>query len=412
MPSKGSACDLTPTGQVVILARPDVVHTVEGVGAVSRRSRENGEPVTSRRRQRRVSVGAVTEFLEYLAPSGLASPDEPHGLQIGAPTDPVRTAVIAPMATFDAVSMAAAHRHSMLITAAPLISEPMTAVRRDDPIGTRVAHLIERGVALYVLPNSFAAAPGGFDDSLAERLGLAATSVLRPTAYEQLFKIAVPTPPDACDAVLRAASEAGAGHVGNYSHCSFQTPGTGTFLPNEGARPHIGTVGKLERTPEVRIEMIVQQRELQGVIAAVLDVHPYEEVAYDVYALRNPGTPYGRGRLGELPLNVSLNTVLAQVQDALGVKSIRCSQMPDYPISRLAAASGQCDGMVSLAERAGAGALVVGGASLQDWMLAENGATVLIDVGFSASVGPGLQRLVKQLVKTFEPDMMDVMSCM
>ena len=352
------------------------------------------------------------EFLEYLAPPALASPDEPCGLQIGAPTDPVRTAVISAMATFNAVSMAAAHRNAMLITASPLITEPMTALRRDDPVGDRVAHLVEHGVALYALPNSFAAAPGGFDDSLAECLGLAATSMLRPTAYEQLFKIAVPTPVDSADAVLRAAAEAGAGHIGKYSHCSFQIPGTGTFLPCDGARPAIGTVGTLERVPEIRVEMVVQQRELQGVIAAVLDVHPYEEVAYDVYALKNPGTPYGRGRLGELPLNVSLNTVLAQVQDALGVKSLRCSQMPEYPISRLAVASGQCDGMVALAGRSGAGALVVGGASLQDWMLAESGSTVLIDVGFSASVGPGLQRLVKQLVKTFDSDNMQVVACL
>jgi hypothetical protein len=352
------------------------------------------------------------EFLEYLAPSPLASPVEPHGLQVGSPTDPVRTAVIAPMATFNAVTTAAGHRHSLLITALPLLTEPMWALRRDDPIGERIALLVERRVALYVLPNSFAAAPGGFDDSLAEALGLAATTVLRPTAYEQLLKIAVPTPPGSVEAVMSAAAEAGAGHIGNYSHCSFQIAGTGTFLPCDGAHPVVGSVGNLERTPEVRVEMVVQQRELQGVIAAILDVHPYEEVAYDVYGLRNPGTPYGRGRLGELPLNVSLNTVLAQVQDALAVKSIRCSHLPEYSISRLAGASGQCDGMVSLASRAGAGALVVGGASQQDWMLAEDGTTVLIDVGYSASVSPGLQRLRTQLVRTFDPDGMQVMPCL
>ncbi|NLH99071.1 MAG: Nif3-like dinuclear metal center hexameric protein [Chthonomonadales bacterium] len=374
-------------------------------------SPDNLETKASRRVRRSPSVAAITEFLEYLAPSPLASPEEPYGLQIGSPTDAVKTAVLAPMPTFDAVSTAAAHRNALLITAAPLITEPMCALRRDDPIGERVCHLVERRVALYVLPNSFAAAPGGFDDSLAERLGIAATSVLRPTAYEQLLKIAVPTPPERADAVMQAAAEAGAGHIGKYSHCSFQIPGTGTFLPCEGARPAIGEIGKLERTPEIRIEMVVQQRELQGVIAAILDAHPYEEVAYDVYALSNPGTPYGRGRIGELPLNVSLNTVLAQVQDALGVKSIRCSHTPDYPISRLAAASGQCDGMVSLAVRAGAGALVVGGASQQDWMLAEDGTTVLIDVGYAASLGPGLQRLRTQLVKTFEPDGVEVVTC-
>jgi len=377
-------------------------------------ARETGAGQAAAGRQRRrggPSVAAVAEFLEYLSPAGLSSPDEPCGLQIGDPSFTVRTAVVAALPTFTAISTAAARPHSLLITAAPLITSPLCRVRRDDPIGARIAHLIERRVSLFVLPNSFAAAPGGFDDSLAECLGLAATTVLRATAYEPLLKIAVYTPPEAVEAVLQAAADAGAGHIGKYSHCSFQVAGTGTFLPHEGANPAIGKVGHLERTPEVRIEMITPQRELQGVIAAILDVHPYEEVAYDVYALRHPGTPYGRGRVGDLPLDVSLETILHQAQDALPGSSIRCSHRTDMPISRLAAVSGSLDGLTAEAAAAGAGAVVTGQATATDWMLAENSATVLIEVGYSASVGPGLQRLCTQIRKTFGPEGVEVICC-
>jgi hypothetical protein len=364
-----------------------------------------------RRRRRVVSAAEVGDFLEYLAPPSLSVPEVPYGLQVGAPASDIRTVVVAPMASFNALSTAAAHKQSMLITAAPLLTRPLMSIRRDDPIGGKLAYLLEHGINLYVLPNSHAAAPGGLDDCLAERLGLAATSALIRTAFEPQYKIAVYAPPAAAGRVMEAAAEAGAGHIGQYSHCSFQTAGTGTFVPSEGARPAVGAVGRMERVDEIRVEMVVPQRELQGVIAAVLEAHPYEEVAYDVFVIKNPGVLYGRGRIGELPLKVSLETVIAQVQDALEAESIRCSHHPEFPIASVAAASGVSDGLFWHANRAGAGALVTGGAAPQDLMLADNSTTVVIDIGYAASVAPGLQRLAAQIGKTFAPDGVEVMYC-
>jgi hypothetical protein len=308
------------------------------------------------------------------------------------------------MATFSALSTAASRKDSLLVTSAPLITEPLASLRRDSPIGGKVAYLTEHRINLYALSDSYASAPGGFDDSLAERLGIAATSALIPTNFEQLFKLAVFVPTAAADQVRKAASEAGAGRIGNYSHCSFNVEGFGTFLPRTGANPAVGSVGKLERVEETRVEMIVPQRELQGVIAAILDAHPYEEVAYDVFVVKNPGVQHGRGRIGELPLSVSLDTVLAQVQDALELESVRLSHKPDFMIGTLAVASGVSDGLLWPATRGGAGAFITGGATLQDRMLAEGSTTVLIDVGYSASVSAGLQRLCAQLQNTFASD--------
>lgn len=378
---------------------------------MTRRPGDLAEERARRRRRRIVRAAEVAEFLEYLAPPSLSSPDEPFGLQVGAPASEVKSIVLAPMASFNALSLAASRKQALLVTAAPLLTEPLTAVRRDNPIGGKLAYLLEHRINLYALANSYAAAPGGFDDSLAEVLGLAATSSLKPTAFEPQYKIAVYTPPNAVNAVLSAAAEAGAGRIGNYTHCSFQTAGTGTFLPRDGARPAVGTVGKLERVDEVRVEMLVSQREMQGVIAAVLDAHPYEEVAYDVYVVKNPGVLYGRGRIGELPLKVALDTVLAQVQDALGIESVRCSHRPEFPIASVAAASGVSDGLFWPANRAGAGAFVTGGASVHDLMLADNSTTVVIDIGYSASVAPGLQRLSAQLRNTFGSDGLEVVYC-
>ena len=362
-----------------------------------------------RRRKPSLSTAELVEFLEYLAPPSLGSSDRPHGLQVGALASEVRSIVVSPMGTYNALSTAASRKQSLLITSAPLITEPMTALRRDSPIGGKVSYLTEHRINLYALSDSYASAPGGFDDSLAERLGLAATSALAPTSFEPQYKIAVYVPEAAADRVRAASAEAGAGRIGNYSHCSFTTAGTGTFLPRSGAKPTVGSVGKLEQVRELRIEMIVPQRELQGVIAAILEAHPYEEVAYDVFVVKNPGVLYGRGRIGELPLAVSLETVLAQVEDALEVDSIRLSHKTEIPIASLAAASGVSDGLLWPATRGGAGAFVTGGASLQDRMLAEGSTTVLIDVGYSASVAPGLQRLCAQLRSTFATDGIEIL---
>jgi hypothetical protein len=375
---------------------------------MTRRPGDLAEERLRRRRRRLVSASEIIDFLEYLAPPSLSVPEEPYGLQAGSPSDEIKTVVVAPMASFNALSTAASRKQVMLVTAAPLVTEPVMQIRRDNPVGAKLSYLLEHRINLYGLANSYASAPGGFDDSLAELLGLAATSALVRTAYEPQFKIAVFAPPNAANTILCAAAEAGAGRIGNYSYCSFQSQGTGTFYPREGARPSVGTVGKLERVDEVRLELVVSQREMQGVIAAILDAHPYEEVAYDVYAVRNPGVQYGRGRIGELPLQVALDTVLAQVQDALSVESVRCSHRPEFPISLLAAASGISDGLFWQANRAGAGALITGGATLQDLMLADNSTTVVIDIGYAASVAPGLRRLCAQLRNTFASDGLEI----
>ncbi|UCE28186.1 MAG: hypothetical protein JSW52_05420 [Candidatus Coatesbacteria bacterium] len=99
------------------------------------------------------------------------------------------------------------------------------------------------------------------------------------------YKIVVFVPNENLDAVRAAMAEAGAGVIGNYTYCSFASPGTGTFLGGEGADPAVGAAGRLERVPEWRLEMVVPAEVAEVVVAAMKAAHPYEEPAYDVYEL-------------------------------------------------------------------------------------------------------------------------------
>jgi hypothetical protein len=99
------------------------------------------------------------------------------------------------------------------------------------------------------------------------------------------YKIVVFVPDKSLDAVREAMAEAGAGVIGNYTYCSFASPGTGTFFGGEGAAPAVGAAGQLERVPEWRLEMVVPAEKAEAVVAAMKAAHPYEEPAYDVYQL-------------------------------------------------------------------------------------------------------------------------------
>lgn len=101
------------------------------------------------------------------------------------------------------------------------------------------------------------------------------------------LKIVVYIPETHADIVREAMGKAGAGKIGNYSHCSFSVKGIGRFKPEKGANPHIGKIGKFEEVPEERIEVTCPREKLQDVVKAMKNVHPYDEVAYDIYSLEN-----------------------------------------------------------------------------------------------------------------------------
>ncbi len=100
-------------------------------------------------------------------------------------------------------------------------------------------------------------------------------------------KIVIFVPETHTDIVREAMGKAGAGKIGNYSYCSFSSKGVGRFKPEDGANPHIGEVGKFEEVAEERIETVCSREKLQEVISAIKEVHPYDEVAMDIYPLEN-----------------------------------------------------------------------------------------------------------------------------
>lgn len=346
-----------------------------------------------------MTVADVAGLVEELAPPAWAAEWDNVGLLLGSPEKPVQRVLVALEATDAVVAEAAAGGVDLLLLHHPIIFHPLKHLRLEGAANRRLHRLLTAGIAVYAAHTNFDTAPGGTNDVLAATLGLQEPRVLEPAGAERLCKLVTFVPPGHADAVRDAMAAAGAGVIGNYSHCSFQSPGTGTFRPEAGANPYLGRVGDLERAEELRLEVVVPQRLAAGAVAALQAAHPYEEVAYDLYPLANPGSVRGHGRAGRLATPGTLQELAGRVKTALGVPDVRIAGDPGRRIARAAVGAGAGGSLVAAAVAAGAEVLITGDIGHHTAQDALDAGLCLIDPGHWATeviAMPGLARYLEQ----------------
>jgi dinuclear metal center YbgI/SA1388 family protein len=302
----------------------------------------------------------VIQLFEEWAPKHIAMADDKIGLQLGTLQKDI-TGVLVALDVTDAVVDEAIRLGANLILAHhAIIFRPLAHLQTDTPAGRLYAKLIKHDIAVYIAHTNLDVAAGGVNDMLAKALGLEATGHLEDVHTEKLKKLVVFVPETHHEAVLQALFQAGAGWIGNYSHCSFNIPGTGTFLPQEGAQPFIGESGKLERAQEIRVETIVPESTERRVVQAMLKAHPYEEVAYDLYPMDLKGRTLGLGRVGKLAEPVTLGSFAAAVKERLDLPAVRVVGDLQKQVRKVAVLGGSGGRYVRHAQFAGAEVLVTG----------------------------------------------------
>ncbi|WP_433558911.1 Nif3-like dinuclear metal center hexameric protein [Pseudonocardia xinjiangensis] len=310
------------------------------------------------------TVGDVIAALEKAYPPALAADWDAVGLVCGDPTEPVSSVLFAvdPVPeTVDEAIDGAEGASQLLVTHHPLLLRGVHGVGADTPKGALLHRLIRSGTALYTAHTNADSADPGVSDALASAIGLEVTGPLVGAPGEPLDKIVtfIPVGP-AITTVHDALSAAGAGRIGNYSHCSFATAGTGQFKPLDGADPTIGSVGKLERVAETRLEMVLPRGRRAAVVAALRASHPYEEPAFDVFELADLPSAQGLGRIGTLPAAEPLAAFTERVAAALPSTAwgVRAAGDPERLIERVAVCGGAGDSALDAAVRAGVDAYV------------------------------------------------------
>ncbi|MGY5884711.1 Nif3-like dinuclear metal center hexameric protein [Modestobacter lacusdianchii] len=304
-----------------------------------------------------VALGEVIAALESRYDPALAEDWDAVGLVCGDPEEPVRSVVFAVDPTAEVVDEAIAAGVDLLVTHHPLLLTPVHGVPASDPKGRLVHRMVRAGMAHFVAhTNADRAADHGVNDALAAALDLVDTRPLESVPAPDTDTLVVFVPVGVTDELVDALSAAGAGVIGDYTRCVWQTTGTGTFIPGEEAHPTIGREGHVERVPEVRLEMVVPRARRAGVLRALRDLHPYEDPGYAFF--ENSATPSraGLGRVGELARPVTLREFAERVATTLPTTpgGVRIAGDPERVVRTVAVCGGSGSSLLAAATSAGA----------------------------------------------------------
>ncbi|ADU29884.1 Nif3-like dinuclear metal center hexameric protein [Evansella cellulosilytica] len=302
----------------------------------------------------------IIQYFESYSPKSLAVEGDKVGLQIGTLSKPIKKIMVALDVLESVVDEAIEEGVDLIIAHHPIIFRPIKALRTDNAYGRTIEKLIKHNIAVYAAHTNLDVAPGGVNDLMADALRLTNTEVLVKTSEDELKKLVVFVPDEQAVKVREALGNAGAGYIGNYSHCTFNSNGTGTFKPGEGANPYIGDQGKMEYVSEVKIETVFPASIEKKVLRSMITAHPYEEPAYDIYDLDVEGTPLGLGRIGELAEEMDLQSFAEHVKSAFDVSGVRVVGDISRKIRKVAVLGGDGNKYISSAIFKGADVYVTG----------------------------------------------------
>jgi dinuclear metal center YbgI/SA1388 family protein len=295
-----------------------------------------------------VRLAEVIEVLDEAYPPRLALSWDSVGLVCGNPDDALDSVTIAVDATPAVVDEVPAA--GLLLAHHPLLLRGVDTVAANTPKGALIHRLIRTRRSLFTAHTNADSASPGVSDALAHALGLTVEAALEPlSAAADLDKWVIYVPLENAAAVQAAVFDAGAGHIGDYSHTSWSVSGIGQFLSHEGASPAIGDIGKVERVAEDRFEVVAPARARANVLSAIRAAHPYEEPAFDIFALVPPPSDVGLGRIGTLPQPEPLRTFVARVGASLPQTSwgVRAAGDPNMLVSRVAVCGGAGDSLLA-----------------------------------------------------------------
>ena len=313
-----------------------------------------------------MKLKTLTKKIEEKYPLNLAYDWDNVGLLVGDSNQDINKIMVVLEANEKVIDEAIEKNVDLIITHHPFIFSKLNKLVTTDFKGNLIHKLIRNNISIYSMHTNFDIAFDGLNDYFVEILNLQNTKILDITNKESLYKLAVYVPKTHVDAVRIAIGNAGAGHLGNYKECSFSIEGEGRFKPCEGANPYIGKEGGLESVHEIKIETIVTQRVLGGVISAMLKAHPYEEVAYDLYKLENKGPSVGLGRYGKLNESITLKELCLDLKSKLNMEHIRVVGDLDDKINKVAIVTGSGADMVKKAYKAGCDVLITGDMKYHD----------------------------------------------
>jgi dinuclear metal center YbgI/SA1388 family protein len=327
-----------------------------------------------------MKVSEIISVLEEFAPLNYQESYDNSGLQVGDVTAEVTGVLLSLDVTEEIVDEAIARGCNMIVGHHPIIFSGLKRITGRNYVERVVLKAIKNDIAIYACHTNLDNMRAGVNAKIAEKLGLENTSILS-LAMNSLSKLYTYAPAKDADKVRDALFAAGAGDIGKYRECSFNTPGTGTFKPGTNADPAIGKAGgPREWVDEVKIEVLVTKEKEARILKALFEAHPYEEVAYEFVALQNPNQEIGAGMIGSLPEGVDEMVFLGQIRDKMGAKCIKYTQLMGEKVQKVAICGGSGSFLLKEAISAGADMFITADFKYHQFFDAE-GRIEIADIG-------------------------------
>jgi len=343
-------------------------------------------------------IADITNYLETIAPLPYQEDYDNAGLLTGDISWECTGVITTLDVTPEVVQEAVDKKHNLIVAHHPVIFRGIKKITGKNYVEKAVILAIKNDIAIYAIHTNLDNVKTGVNERIAEKIGLKNTKILQPRE-QQLKKLVTFAPLDHAENLKKVLFEAGAGHLGKYSECSFNQEGTGTFKPEEGADPFVGEIGKRHEEKEMKIEIIFPTHLEKKIIPVMLKAHPYEEVAYDIISLGNYLSDVGSGMIGELP-PVDETDFLTSLKENFKLKFLRHTKLLGKQVNKVALCGGAGGFLLSQAISQGAGVFITADIKYHEFFDAD-GKIVLVDMGHFESEQFTIDLLNDILTKKF-----------
>lgn len=325
------------------------------------------------------TIQQIISTLEKVAPLAYQESYDNAGLLVGDSSKEATATLLSLDITEEVIDEAIEKNCNLIVCHHPLIFGGLKKITGANLVERCVIKAIQNNIAIYASHTNIDSVYGGVNDKICEKLQLKNCKILSP-ATGQLQKLVFFVPAAQAKKVREAVLEAGAGHIGNYDSCSFNTNGEGTFRGGEGANPFVGKVGEIHTENEIRVETIVPKYLMGKVLRTLISIHPYEEVAYDIYPLDNQLNSVGIGMIGQLETEMDEIEFLQKVKETFGCPSIKYTALKNKPVKKVAVCGGAGSFLLKAAIGNKADVFISGDFKYHDYFNAE-GRIVIADIG-------------------------------
>ncbi|WP_269225791.1 Nif3-like dinuclear metal center hexameric protein [Flavobacterium eburneipallidum] len=324
-------------------------------------------------------IKEILSVLEEMAPLAYAEDFDNVGLLVGDQNLEATGVLVCHDALENVIDEAIAKKCNLVVCFHPILFSGLKKITGKNYVERSIIKAIKNDIAIYAVHTALDNHQNGVNKIFCDALGLTNTKILIPKS-NFIRKLITYTVPENADKVRNALFGAGAGTIGNYDSCSFNSEGFFTFKGNENSNPVIGEKGKLHTGNEIKIEVVFEKHLENKIIKALFNSHIYEEVAYEIYDLQNKNQNIGLGMIGDLNVPMKEKEFLNFVKDKMLADGIRHSAFLDKPIKKVAVLGGSGSFAIKNAIQAGADVFLTADLKYHQFYEAEN-QLLLADIG-------------------------------